>query len=663
MKLSKQLKTKLDLIRLEGLCKFILNKYDEEELISKISKVDKSNAKSSKAIYKLSRKQLIQIIELSNFTKEEINNCYEEYRYGLRPGFSIYSFKSRKKISINQVTALIKEKSSELFNSIEEQPAIRDIKYNNFEHFKDEKLTEYSFYYSKKYSFINEEEEPAYIYELKETFVWISIENNFVAIKNCDERVVRMLISIFSQIYETELYPIILTEELVRKVFGNKRKKVSGVNIYASDKEPEKIIVSDPRLDEKEEIKKQLEPYTKTSEFLDINVDDVINTLGINNQKGKVHLTKNLSASSFRRWSIKTINEIIKYIEINNEKFEIFKAQNIMSNSRWTNYRKEEKNLIEEIIFKLKCFLENKKYNPIIQTKVDYSKLFKNFYNRVFINCRECNEICIPKCNCGGYDIQMTTSGNIICANCGETLDCLYCEEGHKVSVKNKENINAYLMPNLQLYNDIKYTLYEKFNIKFDGYFNIINNNLQIIKKSRGCLLQVEEINELNEVSKMVLDKDEREKLNKKMKKIKEKCTFPKKEDCNNCYDVDMCLLKLFTTYKGYRPGPHHGHEFGDVTFKATYKNEQFQFVGIAKSYCNLTRSCKSAREMLQQILVASQDKRVGIIGAICPARFDDQLISDIEYLAKCTQSKIVILDDVFMEKQLKNYNMKNNID
>ncbi|MBO6233640.1 MAG: hypothetical protein J6N78_06295, partial [Clostridia bacterium] len=136
-----------------------------------------------------------------------------------------------------------------------------------------------------------------------------------------------------------------------------------------------------------------------------------------------------------------------------------------------------------------------------------------------------------------------------------------------------------------------------------------------------------------------------------------------KKETCNNCNDSNMCLLKLFTTYNGYRPSPHHGHEFGDVTFKVTHKNEQFQFVGIAKSYCNLTRSCNSAREMLQQILVASQDKRIGIIGAICPVKFDDQLINDIEYLAKCTESKIVILDDVFMEKQFKNYNMKNNID
>ena len=59
---------------------------------------------------------------------------------------------------------------------------------------------------------------------------------------------------------------------------------------------------------------------------------------------------------------------------------------------------------------------------------------------------------------------------------------------------------------------------------------------------------------------------------------------------------------------------------------------------------------------MIQQILSSTQDKRIGIIGAICPSRFDDQLEKDIEYIAKCTQTKIVILDDLFMVKQLKKY-------
>ena len=662
MKLTKQSKTKLDLIRLEGLCKLILSKYDEDDIISKISNVTKTTPKDSKAIYKLSRAQLTIIIETSNITNEEIDRCYEEYRYGLKPGFSIFSFKSNKKLSINQVCSKIQEKLKNVSNNEDEQPTIKNIIYNNSENFKEENLTEYSFYYSKKYSYINEKEEPTYIYELKETFVWISTEDNFVAIKNCDERVIKKLSSVISQIYEAELYPIVLTKELVKKIFGDRRKKVSGINLNANEKEAEKIMISDSKLNEKEELKKQLEPYTTTSETLEINVEDVINTLGINNSKGKIHLTKNMAATSFRKWSITTIREIIKYISNNETEFEIFKAKNVMSNEKWINYTVEQKKIIEEIIFKIMCFSKNRNYNPIIQAKIDYTKLSKYFMNKIFVDCNECNDAyCVPRCNCGSYDIKMTSNQTIICSNCGNILNHLECEEGHKVSVNNLEKTNIYLIPNSQLYMDIISFLNENLTIQFNGCFSIINNSLQILEESKGCLLKASEIKEFNDIVKTTIEISEKESLCAKLKRIKEKCSTSTKENCINCDSSNICILKLFTTYEGYRPGPHHGHEFGDINFKVTYKNEQFEFVGIAKSNCNLTRSSKEAREMLQQILVASQDKhRIGIIGAICPAKFDEQLVKDIEYLAKCTQSKIIILDDIFMEKQLKYYNISN---
>ena len=126
-----------------------------------------------------------------------------------------------------------------------------------------------------------------------------------------------------------------MTKDLVKKIFGDRRKKVSGVNPNANEREAEKITISDSKLDEKEELKKQLESYATTSETLEITVDDVINTLGINNSKGKIHLSKNMTATSFRKWSITTIREIIKQITNNETEFEFFKAKNIMNNNRW----------------------------------------------------------------------------------------------------------------------------------------------------------------------------------------------------------------------------------------------------------------------------------------------------------------------------------------
>lgn len=80
------------------------------------------------------------------------------------------------------------------------------------------------------------DEEINLCYEEKETFIWISTKYNFVAIRNCDDRVIKRSRSVISDIYDAELNAIYLTNELVKKIFGEKRKKVAGINLQANDK-------------------------------------------------------------------------------------------------------------------------------------------------------------------------------------------------------------------------------------------------------------------------------------------------------------------------------------------------------------------------------------------------------------------------------------------
>ena len=412
-------------------------------------------------------------------------------------------------------------------------------------------------------------------------------------------------------------------------------------------------------------MKKQLEAYTTTSENLEISISEKSNTLGVNNAKGKLHLTKNMTATVFRNWSVNTIRKIIEFISNNETNFEIFKAKNIMNDPCWNNYNSETKKIIEEIIFKIISYYSDKEhYNPMMNTKIDYSKIInKHFYSKIYLNCVTCGDShCIPKCDCGSYNIKINQKKDIFCTICGEKLTSLQCEEGHIVNIDNLENINVYLIPENDMYTAIIKFLEKEFNINFNGYISISNRGVQITEKSLGTLIKTTEIEEFYEIWRIVIEDNEKDDLQKRLKTIKEKCKESTKDNCNFCKKNSdkCCILQLFSTYEGYRPGPHHGHEFGDLDFKVTYKGKEYQFVGIAKSSCNLTHASKEGREMIQQILSATQDKRVEIIGAVCPARFDNQLEKDLEYIAKCTQSKIIILDDVFMMKQLKLYKNKN---
>lgn len=116
--------------------------------------------------------------------------------------------------------------------------------------------------------------------------------------------------------------------------------------------------------------------------------------------------------------------------------------------------------------------------------------------------------------------------------------------------------------------------------------------------------------------------------------------------------------MKIFTTYQRYRPSPHNGNEFADVSFPVTINGKELTLVGVMKSSIpskgSLTRASKPAREMLQQIFLMCQDSRVGLIAAICPSRFQNQFQADLQYLSRLTGKPIVVLDDIYMCKQLK---------
>lgn len=65
---------------------------------------------------------------------------------------------------------------------------------------------------------------------------------------------------------------------------------------------------------------------------------------------------------------------------------------------------------------------------------------------------------------------------------------------------------------------------------------------------------------------------------------------------------------------------------------------------------------------MLQQVLTMTHDRRAEIIAPICPMRFHPQLSAELEYIAKLTGKKLVILDDEFMVRLLKYNNKLNKI-
>lgn len=94
-------KTKLELIRLEGIRNLIINKISKNEL-TKILKEDlKIDSKDCyESLKNLKRYQLIKIIEqITKITSQDIENSYEQFSMVFKPGFTIFNF-SKSNIDI-----------------------------------------------------------------------------------------------------------------------------------------------------------------------------------------------------------------------------------------------------------------------------------------------------------------------------------------------------------------------------------------------------------------------------------------------------------------------------------------------------------------------------------------------------------------------------------
>lgn len=659
--------TKLELIRIEGICKMLLKKIDEETLSNFVTRVTRSKPQNvKKTIYRLSRSKLIKIIKLaSNYiSSDDINEAYEQYRYGLKPGFTLFCISNNcLEIDCKSAYKLIDNKLRSIRYSDDE--TIKSIAIKSYNKVND-LVIEFSFSYLKKYSYLTEKEEPAYIYEYEECFSWIDTQNAFLAIKNVPNKVLITLKRVFSDAYGADIINIRLTKKLIHDVFGNdKIKKGSFIKPDASQCEIEKITIADSNFSKKQPIQDSISGHSMTGTYLNEVVgEDVNKTLGINCEKGCIYLTSNVSATVFREWSVQRISAIISYLKDNANylEYDLFHAKNIMDLQIWSKFSKIQKKLIERICYSIYVASHNnQECAPVSCSALEIkNKLNDQFHCTLLSKCNRCDEKFFPRCSCGKPDLSISKHG-VICKECGIEPELVTCECGHEQPIEDLENILC-LYPESKMMRLISQTFKSNFDIDLYGSFYINDGILILTESTKGGIITPDDIFELRDISNMSISDSEYSKCLFEVQKLKEKCSSMNNQNCNNCdrFDEKICIMKIFTTYPNYRPSPHQANEFGDVSFTVTIDENQYTLVGIAKSAQNrkdvLNVSENPSREMIQQVLSSTHDSRIDIIAAICPMRFSDQLVEELRYIAKLTNKMIVILDDRFMTKQYAAY-------
>ncbi len=689
MAIPDEQKLKLESMQIKGIRWMIWNNIDKEDIESRLLQI--KNQGSTNDIEKLvnsqSRAVLIRLIEKSpEITTSIIDTAYEKYRYGLKPGFTLYWAKSTETIrfSLGDLETKIKAFLSALtYNN--------DDKYKNLEFISVVKFGEtyeVSLSYLQRFNYIDPEGEFTYIYMLKECFAWIGMDNNFVAINNMPEVLMNSLKKFFSNLYHADITNIKIKNSLLDKVFSSDNtKRVTRHNTNPPENQLEKVTFADPNLSDKLDcIPEGYECYdiTNTQYIEDID-GNTTGTLGVNCNKGKLYLSKSVTSSQFRTWSTRRINDIIGYFQnISDYSLETISGYNMFSSAEWEGIKSSSIPVLNEIVYALiNCKKSALEAYPIsFDTYKAYIELNKFFVEKISLSCDTCEEKAIATCvKCGYSDFSLTkkSPAKIICSSCGETQQGTFsfiCESGHLNTVSDINEIIELISTDEfteKIESTIKLYFPEVF-FEFNEYISISSSGIELHKSPDYEKLKPSDIADFQPIANRTILKPI-DTLTGIYKSLKEKCSHPTNENCAKCKaqpclssnDIG-CMLKLFEGFEGYIPQPHQGHEFGDVSMLLNLRGRNITFLGAAKSIQGgakskkVTKSSDLGREIIQQVIDAFHDARAEIIGVIYPDIIDDQLKYLLYHQAKLNNKRLVILDADFMIKLLDKYLTDHNI-
>ena len=682
MTIPQEQKLKLESMQIKGIRYMIWNCIEKDDVENRLLQIKHQSSTSDihKLVYSQSRSVLIELIERSpEITPEIIDSAYEKYRYGLKPGFTLFWAKKSEGNIIDKES--LEKRIKEYIQGL---TYVQDAKYKNLEFisvipFGD--VYEITLSYLQKFNYINEDGEHTFVYMMKECFAWIGIEKNFVAINNMPEILMTSLKRFFSKLYNADITNIKITNDLLKKVFPNdKTKKITRHNANPPENQLEKITIADPNLSEKKDcIPAGYEDYDVTStQYIEDIDENTTGTLGVNCNKGKLYLAKSLTSTQFRTWSTRRIDEIIGYFQNSSDvSLSTITGYNMFTSSDWDHIKKTSIKYLNELAYAIiSCKKSHLTNHPIsFDLYKCYLELSNCFQEKVRISCDICEDEAIAWCTeCGGSQFNITKKlpGKIICNNCGKAQSGAFafeCENGH-TNIAGDINEIIELVINDDFYEILQATIkiyYPEIVFEKGEYISVSSLGLSIHKSPNYEKLKPSDIADFADIANREI-KNPIQSLKNILNSLQEKCTpHPTNDQCSNCkytanmsFENNVCILRLFESFEGYTPAPHQGHEFGDVSMLINLHGQNVTFVGVAKKVdsrnSKITKSSQVGREIIQQVIDAFNENRAEVVGVIYPDIISDQLKHLLYHQAKIQNKKLVILDHDFMLRLLDKF-------
>ena len=670
-----------------------------------IEKFKKKPRDISKALENLNRDQLISLVLSSSIPEEKVNELYEEYKYGVRVSFNLFSYSNKinqseliKILKTNDPIPFVKslqnlplEKTMEELTSDnvppEEQPDIKNLimDIERIENIEND-FVEIPFTYESKLIYLEPTtRDLARVYELTPGFIWINTKFKVMSIHAKSKLAIDIVIKLFETAFNVKLLNPILHKNIIDEIFD--RTSLESGSWFSPEEDmelPRRIRATDQKLFDKGLIKTmEQKKHERISSLYSQNIHQRLKIrVGISQWLGKIYITKTLRTSELRSWAPPKILEVFKIIKEKELKgikefIDALKAKGFNRTSSIRRYSLEEKEVLLNIIGSLLFLKQNHQHTQ--RVSISISSILKKFPKLFLSNpipemfCEKCQETIFPVCvNCGNNNFMVDLQkSRLVCDICNRenNIQCLY---GHTIPVNGLNDL-VILLPSWRFYeimrsltNELGYSQWDE-----NDFFHMqgINIKLLEIPRTEKIVYSLDEILEFSPLKTVNIKASEKSDLINELKEIKERCHRGiKANDCANCLKSNkdkQCISKLFA-YLSIEQGkiaeyilkPHSGYEFGDVRFDLTVNGNKKTFVGHAKSFpknrIELRATDRSGGEILRQVIFSLKDESIDVVGVILPLPLEYEFRSLLKWLVAGFKRKIIFIEQETLLKLLK---------
>ena len=593
-----------------------------------------------------------RLLSTASVSDEEINKLVENYIYGKRVTFTIWTFnRPLSEEEYNSLFQLSGQRKQDL-----DSEYFRNLQILSIDQETD-RLT-MLYVYSKEYNYIDEEGHSGSIWEQHRGCLWIGKNISYLACISKHDRMTTYLVKFISGYLDNKLTQIHPPKEAIKKCINF--KALSRIVLQGAD--GEKTIISRAgglTEDQEKEMSRIRDGRIDTSgSYIAGITEDISASVKYNTNKGSIGILKHLPTPVLFDWSQNAISTILEEIEKLKGKpaAEIFKELGL--ELKWSGYEGEK----DKLNWFLTQAISSLKNSEELVVGIDASvrPLLDNrnlFYKIPRMYCSVCESYEVPCCSECGTPLQYIDGKGFSCS-CGAAFE-VACPEGHSGEIVN------WYMPTAKLLSMIERNVQIAFKNSDTKFFIcVLGDQVHIVPiKSTdydGVEIQFSDISCFSACTAAV---------DEKMKEIavflNEKCvggcTKRKIETCSNDEHM-VCLPKLFySIIPGFRLLPHKGGEYGDVSGEVSIGDKHFEMKGIIKKNTKNTGRGNSAQKLIEEYMLSTSsegqelirqfieqgmtDSCCQLIAVIAPQYFDNGFKGTLRYLARLSKKKLVFIE------------------